>query len=143
MNIAYSSQSHSSSKSREHKFGTSMIVFAAVFLASLPRNIAENLPNPRLIILGATGSGKSSLANVLLGRPHSYTGDSDAAFGCFVADHGSDAFTKDTCARAGSWDGDDGKPVTIIDTPGLGDDVQSDRETVTQLVKKLKEEIKH
>ena len=27
--------------------------------------------------------------------------------------------------------------------PGLGDDVQSDRETVTQLVKKLKEEIKH
>ena len=50
-----------------------------------------------------SGSGKSSLANVLLGRPHSFTGDSDAAFGCFVADHGSDAFTKDTCARAGRF----------------------------------------
>ena len=40
---------------------------------------------------------------MLLGRPHSFTGDSDAAFGCFVADHGSDAFTKDTCARAGRF----------------------------------------
>ena len=53
--------------------------------------------------MSSSGSGKSSLANVLLGRPHSFTGDSDAAFGCFVADHGSDAFTKDTCARAGRF----------------------------------------
>ena len=60
MNIANSSQSHSSLKSREHKVGTSMIVFAAIFLASLPGNInADDLPNPRLIILGATG-GESS-----------------------------------------------------------------------------------
>ena len=60
MSIANSSQSHSSLKSREHKVGTSMIVFAAVFLTSLPGNIdADNLPNPRLIILGATG-GESS-----------------------------------------------------------------------------------
>ena len=60
MNIANSSQSHSSLKSREHKVGTSMIVFAAIFLASLPGNIdADNLPNPRLIILGATGRESS------------------------------------------------------------------------------------
>ena len=53
--------------------------------------------------MSSSGSGKSSLANGLLGRPHSFSGGSDAAFGCFVADHGSDAFTKDTCARAGRF----------------------------------------
>jgi len=116
--------------------------FAIFCLASLVLvDAADDLPYPRIIILGETGTGKSSLGNVLLGRPHN---SQDGGVGdpkCLIAGGGGDPVTKRTCAEKGSWAGD-GQPVTIIDTPGLGDEVDEDRETVVQMVQKLKEEIK-
>jgi len=103
----------------------------------------DDLPDPRIIILGSTGTGKSSLGNVLLGRAHDFEGEESGGTKCFVAGAGADPSTKDTCAQEGRWNGDDGKPVTIIDTPGFGDEIEADRKTVDQLVKTLKDEIKY
>merc|ERR1719184_580536 len=119
-----------------------MALFAIIFAAALLLgNIdAAELPSPRLILLGSTGSGKSSSGNVLLGRAHNFK-NAEIFDGsqCFVAGEGTQDVTQNTCAEAGRWNGDDDKPVTVIDTPGLGDEVEADRETVKQLVKKLKE----
>jgi len=122
-----------------------MAVFAIIFVASLLlRNInTAELPSPRLILLGSTGSGKSSLGNVLLGRAHNFKDDENFdGSQCFVAGEGTQGVTKKTCAEAGRWNGDEGRPVTVIDTPGFGDEVEADRETVEQLVTMLKDEIK-
>jgi len=123
---------------------TAKAAFAIIFATLVLGNVeAVYLPEPRLILLGNTGVGKSSLGNVLLGRPHNFVDENPDGSNCFVTGHSVDATTKDTCAKAGRWAGDSGKPVTIIDTPGLGDEVEADRETVEQLVDKLKDEIKH
>jgi len=132
-----------------HPAMTRMAAFPILCLvALLSRNVYAvvlsdgYLPEPRIIILGATGAGKSSLGNVLLGRAHNFKDEENSGTKCFVAGAGVDPATKDTCAQAGSWNGDAGKPVTIIDTPGFGDAIAADGKTVNQMVKTLKGEIK-
>ena len=54
-------------------------------------------PNPRIVILGGTGVGKSSLSNVLLGD------DVDCQDCRFSVCHGLDSCTKDVNIVTGKW----------------------------------------
>ena len=76
--------------------------------------------SPRIIILGAAGVGKSSLANVLMGRDKNYDGKGfgNGCFKVYGLDNRKTAITKSTCADQGQWLGR-GAEYTIIDTPGI------------------------
>lgn len=87
--------------------------------------------------------GKSSLANVLLGRDKNYDG---AGYhnGCFKVKTGLDAITKSTCAAQGYFLGNTSNTrFTIIDTPGFGDNLIEEEKTIEGLVDVLKNQIKH
>jgi len=101
-------------------------------------------PSPRIIIIGGSGVGKSSLANVLLGRDREYNG-TGFQHGCFEASLGDGhVVTTETCADKGHWLGNASNPkVTIIDTPGFGDNLVSEKNTIDGLVDALKHEIKY
>ena len=84
-------------------------------------------PDPRIVILGGTGVGKSSLANVLLGRDRSFNG-SVFKDGCFRVSPDISGITKKTSPDSGHWLCLENNPeVTIIDTPGFGSVVADDR----------------
>ena len=100
-------------------------------------------PSPRIVVLGGTGVGKSSLANVLLGRDKNYDG-SLYSNGCFqVSSRLEGGVTKETCADRGSWLGkEDSQDFTVIDTPGFGNKLVEEQETIRNLVSTLKDQIK-
>ena len=109
-----------------------MLMFALI--AQNSYFLAENesdYPSPRIVILGATGVGKSSLANVLLGRDRNYQNPGNK--GCFHVGSGTVSITHATCAQSGQYLGF-GQEVTIIDTPGFGDDLEYEEETIDELV---------
>ena len=58
------------------------------------------LPNPKIVIVGATGTGKSSMANSLLGL------DPETANIMFEVCDGFDSCTKETTYGVGQWLGD-------------------------------------
>ena len=102
----------------------------------------EVFASPRIVILGGTGVGKSSLANVLLGRDKNYNGRGFHN-GCFqVSPKFASGITKATCADQAPWRGDSSyQNVTIIDTPGFGSEVVKEQETIRGLINILKNEI--
>ena len=103
-------------------------------------------PSPRIVIIGETGAGKSSLANVLLGRDAQHDG-SHSQDGCFKVSWNTNngkGLTTNTCHDVGYWLGNpNSTKVTIIDTPGFGEKMENEQQTIDTLVNVLKNEIKY
>ncbi|XP_023325475.1 translocase of chloroplast 90, chloroplastic [Eurytemora carolleeae] len=123
-----------------------LYIFFYLFIAQtegrkLPND--DKFPSPRIVILGATGVGKSSLANVLRGRHKNFDGEGFKS-GCFKVQSHLDPVTKETCPDRGYWLGNSSLPeFTIIDTPGFGDDLVKEEKTIENLVSVLKNDIKY
>ena len=74
---------------------------------------------PRLVLVGETGAGKSTLGNRLLGR------------GAFAVGGGFDAVTAAVRCEAGRWRG---RAVEVCDTPGFNDDGRRDGDTAAAIL---------
>ena len=81
------------------------------------------LPDPHLIIIGATGVGKTTMANVLIGQ----SPDCDNC--TFPVCPGGDSCTKETKYAVGNW-------------TGFGDSDGEDNLLINEMVGTLKEVIK-
>ena len=114
-----------------------LIIFAillipAAFVLSLHEE--EKLPLPHIIIIGSTGVGKSSLANVFIGE------DPTCDDCTFPICGGADSCTKNTNYAVRPWLGD-GQVFTVVDTPGFGDSDQEDSVLIDEMMGVLKDTV--
>jgi len=104
-----------------------------IFLLFFPLLIGADLPLPRILILGQTGVGKSTLANVLIGE------EVDCTDCTFPICDGLESCTKETKYATGQWLGE-GAVFTVVDTPGFGD--SQGQETENELIDEMMEVLK-
>jgi GTP-binding protein EngB required for normal cell division len=99
----------------------------------------------KFVIIGAAGVGKSSLANVLLGRSKNYQGY-PFENGCFSVGpqiHPEKARTSAPCSDIGYLLGNESREqIMVVDTPGLGMPKKEDEKSINQIVAYLKNDIK-
>ena len=129
---------------QNYKCSVSVVIKLSLLLITVSAATSDHdYPSPRIVILGATGVGKSSLANIFLGRDKNFNGTGFRE-GCFrVSPKFTTGVTKATCADSGHWMGDLNNPmVTIIDTPGFGSNLVQEQKTIESLVETLKNDIK-
>merc|ERR1719295_305874 len=105
--------------------------FIVAFLPSLQCQVMPALPNPRIIIVGPTGAGKSSLANAFLGcDPRAPSGTC-----LFGVCNGMDSCTKETTYGYGPWLGNMTRHnFTVVDTPGFGDSDGEDEKLIDEMM---------
>merc|ERR1711892_942394 len=111
-------------------------IFLLPFLTNAQLPIVTDLPDPVILLVGPTGSGKSSLANALL------VCDPRSPDCLFPVCHDMDSCTKDTTYGTGNWLGD-GQNFTVVDSPGFNDSDGEDAELIEEMLDVLKNTIKH
>ena len=90
-----------------------------------------------VILLGNTGAGKSSLGSSLSGQP-----------GLFVSSPGIESFTAEAFVSRTQWNdelfyhGEEPKPLTLCDSPGMFDSRQRDYENMAKMVDYFQENVK-
>ena len=86
-----------------------------LLLSSLLAANAEDYPDPRMVIVGATGAGKSSIAYALLGC------DPQGSGCIFEVCSSAASCTTQTTMGLGPWLGEEtSQDFTVVDTPGFG-----------------------
>merc|ERR1719312_2328504 len=113
-----------------------LILSSPVCLCQRP--ISPDLPSPRFVIIGPTGSGKSSLANAFLGC------NPQAPKCMFTVCNDFDSCTKETSYGTAPWLGmDNGQNCTVVDTPGFSDSDNEDEKLIEEMMDVLANTINH
>ena len=121
-----------------------LLTYFVLYSLALDNVTGNEYAGPRIVILGQAGAGKSSLANILLGKELNHTGLGNGCFKVGGSEYGRSVVTKKACADEEHWLGNATNPiVTVIDTPGFGGNLEDEEQTIDGLVKFLRNDIEY